>query len=195
MAGSLDTYLFWIIRYVVSSPQPTQFGHITLLWIFKSNDSKESWCEVEYDAYDTIHMWRISIVILQKHLKKKMAIKWWQMKKNHKNVCVFYVYQVVSTCQTVFFYPRNCSFWTHVALFEKTASKDIRNNILSQHVHFSFSLDHFQHTCWILWLYAQNYDFWGDMNRELLLLLTFPYTCNANPRHSIIYRSIFLSNT
>ena len=31
-------------------------------WIFKSNSSKESCCEVGYEAYDKIHMWRISIV-------------------------------------------------------------------------------------------------------------------------------------
>ena len=31
-------------------------------WIFKSNSSKESCCEVEYGVYDKIHMWRISIV-------------------------------------------------------------------------------------------------------------------------------------
>jgi len=31
-------------------------------WISKSNSSKESCCEVEYEAYDKIHMWRISIV-------------------------------------------------------------------------------------------------------------------------------------
>ena len=101
-------------------------------WISKSNVSKESCCEVEYDAYDKINMWRISIVILQMLLffvfLKKMAIEWW--KKNH----IFYVYQIVSTCQTVCFYPRNCSFWVWapMALFEKTAPKDIKKNILSQ---------------------------------------------------------------
>merc|ERR1711978_476463 len=31
-------------------------------WISKSNSSKESCCEIEYEVYDKIHMWRISIV-------------------------------------------------------------------------------------------------------------------------------------
>ena len=118
---------------------------------------------------------------------KKMAIKWWKWKFSYfffYIIIFFYVYQIVSTWQTVCFYPRNCSFWSPMGLFEKTAPKYIINNILSQHIYFSFSLGHFQYTCWILWLL--NCVFWGDMNRELLPFLTFPYTRNANQRHFII---------
>ena len=39
--------------------------HSIIYWLIsKSNSSKESFWEVSYDAYDKIHMWRISIVIL-----------------------------------------------------------------------------------------------------------------------------------
>ena len=48
------------------SPLPTvlisnRCHSIIYWWIFKSNSSKESCCEVEYEAYDKIHMWWISI--------------------------------------------------------------------------------------------------------------------------------------
>ena len=48
------------------SPLPTVLisnccHSIIYWWIFKSNSSKESCCEVEYEAYDKIHMWWISI--------------------------------------------------------------------------------------------------------------------------------------
>ena len=38
---------------------------INYWWIFKSNNSKESCCVLECEAYDNIHMWRISIVFLR----------------------------------------------------------------------------------------------------------------------------------
>ena len=49
------------------SPFPTvlisnQSHPIIYWWISKINSSKESCCEIEYEAYNNIHMWRISIV-------------------------------------------------------------------------------------------------------------------------------------
>ena len=48
-----------LIFYLIIS---NQRHSIIYWWISKSNSSKESCCEVEYEAYDKIHMWRISIV-------------------------------------------------------------------------------------------------------------------------------------
>ena len=48
-----------LIFYLIIS---NQRHSIIYWWISKSNSSKESCCEVEYEVYDKIHMWRISIV-------------------------------------------------------------------------------------------------------------------------------------
>ena len=52
-------FLHILIFYLIIS---NQRHSIIYWWISKSNSSKESCCEVEYEAYDKIHMWRISIV-------------------------------------------------------------------------------------------------------------------------------------
>ena len=44
------------------SPLATVLISIIYWWISKINSSKESCCEVEYETYDKIYMWRISIV-------------------------------------------------------------------------------------------------------------------------------------
>ena len=63
--------------------------YIIYWWISKSNSSKESCCEVEYEAYDKIHMWRISIVFLHILIfyliisnQRHSIIYWWISKSN-----------------------------------------------------------------------------------------------------------------
>ena len=50
-------------------------------WISKSCISKDSCCDIEYDTYDKIYIWRISIVYFTDlDFVKKIALKWWKMK-------------------------------------------------------------------------------------------------------------------
>ena len=71
-------------------------------WISKSNSSKESCCEVEYEAYDKIHMWRISIVFLHILIfyliisnQRHSIIYWWISKSNSsKESCCEVEYEV-----------------------------------------------------------------------------------------------------
>ena len=71
------------------------------------------------------------------------------------NVVYFFcVYQIVSICQIIYFYPRNCSFW------ENGPKRHKKKMFCPQSDYSLFSLGHFQHTCWMLCLYAQNCEFW-----------------------------------
>ena len=72
-----------------------------------------------------------------------------------------------------------------MALFEKTAPKDIKNSILSQKRLFFIFLRSL--STYRLNIIVSITVFLGKMNRELLLFLTFSYTRNANQRHFIIY--------
>ena len=87
------------------------------------------------------------------------------------NFLFFCVYQIGPTCPTIRVYPQNCCYGP----FSDNDPKNIKNNISPKRLYFSFSLVQFQHTCWIIWcLYAQNCEFWGDINHELYSFSLFP---------------------
>ena len=70
-----------------------------------------------------------------------MALKWWKIIYFH----FIFVSHIGPTCQTICFYPQNFSFWAPMTLLRKKDQKlKIQPTI------------HFQHTCLMLCLYAQN---------------------------------------
>ena len=125
-----------------------------------------------------------------------MATKWWKINIFTKMFFICFVY--IKFCQLAkqyVFIPEIVAFEHLWPFFRKRPRKTSKIKFCPKSDYFLFSLGDFQHTCWMLCFYARNCNFWPNMNHELLLFLTFPYTRNANQRHFIIYWSIFLSNT
>ena len=85
--------------------------------------------EVDYDIYDKIHIWRICIVFCCCLLVFYLFIK----------IMAIKCYQVVSTRQTICFYPRNFSFLAHMVLcpLQKTAPKDIKKCFCPKSVYWT----------------------------------------------------------
>ena len=87
-------------------------------WISKSNSSKESCCELEYEAYDKIHMWRISIVFLHILIfyliisnQRHSIIYWWISKSNSsKESCCEVEYIHILIICIITYYPL-AIFW------------------------------------------------------------------------------------
>ena len=103
-AYRLSNHLYYIIlHYSATIVLFSNHCHsIIYWWISKSNSSKESCCEVEYEAYDKIHMWRISIVFLHILIfyliisnQRHSIIYWWISKSNSsKESCCEVEYEV-----------------------------------------------------------------------------------------------------
>ena len=95
----LATVLLLIFPYTRNA---NQRHFVIYWWISKSNSSKGSCCEVEYEAYDKIHMWRISIVFLHILIfyliisnQRHSIIYWWISKSNSsKESCCEVEYEV-----------------------------------------------------------------------------------------------------
>ena len=62
--GDLKLCFFFLLLLLPTVLISNQCHSIIYWWISKSNSSKESCFEIEYEAYNKIHMWRISIGFL-----------------------------------------------------------------------------------------------------------------------------------
>ena len=105
-----------LIFYLIIS---NQRHSIIYWWISKSNSSKESCCEVEYEVYDKIHMWRISIVFLHILIfyliisnQRHSIIYWWISKSNSSKISLF------SFCIFLFFILWIFKTWYLFAIYQ-----------------------------------------------------------------------------
>ena len=138
--------------YAPVSPLPTvlisnQRHSIIIIywWIPKSNSSTDRYCEGKYYAYGKI---RICIVLFSD--LDSFTNKWLQNGE---------IWKITQKC--FIFCISNWANMPKVIAFEPQwhFPKNIKNDIFSKSVYFSFPLGHFQHTCtcWLFCLYAKKW--------------------------------------